>query len=106
MIPYLDNTVSLQSKVGEESTSELLDFIPDEERFEEQVLDSEIVKSIMFSKYLTPTEKKVISLRFGLEDGVCHTYEEIGEILRFKKQYANMVYQKALTKIKKHFSIK
>ena len=106
LIPYLDNTVSLQSKVGEESTSELLDFIPDEERFEEQVLDSEIVKSIMFSKYLTPTEKKVINLRFGLEDGVCHTYEEIGEILRFKKQYANMVYQKALTKIKKHFSIK
>src|SRR5688572_18709069 len=73
--------VSLETPIGEEEDSHLGDFLEDpsalapsdaasHQLLKEQVMD--VLSS------LTPRERKVLELRFGLEDGRSRTLEEVG----------------------------
>lgn len=50
---------------------------------------------------LTPRQQQVLRLRFGMEDNVCHTLEEIGEALGISKERARQVERQAMEKLKK-----
>src|SRR3989344_6714042 len=74
--------VSLESPVGEDDEdSTLSEFIPDERNLSpaqsaSQMLLKEKIKEIIVD--LAPREQKILQMRFGLEDGITHTLEEVG----------------------------
>jgi RNA polymerase primary sigma factor len=77
-------TVSLGTPVGDdEDDSVLADFIKDEKSILPDLEAARILlkrnqKEILVD--LTPREQKILSMRFGLEDGVTHTLEEVGQV--------------------------
>jgi RNA polymerase primary sigma factor len=99
------DTLSIESPVGDDEDSILADFIKDEKTAtpaEEAArsLLRDILKDIM--KDLTEREKKIISMRFGLEDGVTHTLEEVGQALGVTRERIRQIEAKTLEKIKNH----
>ena len=103
-------TVSIDSPVGEDEgeDSSLGDFIVDEETTKpnevagRQIL-KEYVQGILHD--LDPREQKILKMRFGLEDGVTHTLEEVGEEFGVTRERIRQIESKALEKIREHINI-
>jgi len=101
-----EDTVSLETSVGDDDDeSTLRDFIEDTEtvlpsQAAGRQLLKEYVKDILVE--LSPREQKILKLRFGLEDGVTHTLEEIGQEFGVTRERIRQIEAKALEKIKKH----
>ena len=77
--------VSLETPIGEEEDSHLGDFIPDDDAPAPQDAASHTLLKEQLADVLdtlTPREEKVLSLRFGLEDGRSRTLEEVGNELK------------------------
>ena len=100
------DTVSLETSVGEDDDkSTLRDFIEDTET----VLPSQDAGRQLLKGYvkevlveLSPREQKILKMRFGLEDGVTHTLEEIGQEFGVTRERIRQIEAKALERIKKH----
>ncbi len=50
---------------------------------------------------LTPRQQQVLRLRFGLEDGACHTHEEIGTILNISKERSRQLEKQGIARMQK-----
>lgn len=76
-------TVSLETSVGDSDDDSVLgDFIEDTETvMPHQVASRKLLKNHVGEvlRELTPREQKILKIRFGLEDGVTHTLEEVGK---------------------------
>ena len=75
--------VSLETPIGEEEDSHLGDFIPDDDALAPaDAASMSLLKEQLADvlKTLTPREAKVLSLRFGLDDGNPKTLEEVGKV--------------------------
>ena len=100
------DTISLETSVGEDDEdSTLEDFIEDvknvtPDRAAALQLLKDYVKNIILE--LTPREQKILEMRFGLEDGVAHTLEEVGSEFGVTRERIRQIEAKALEKIKKH----
>jgi len=55
---------------------------------------------------LTPKEKKILSMRHGLEDGIYHTLEEVGQEFSVTRERIRQIEAKALEKIRTHSKAK
>ena len=95
--------VSLETPIGEEEDSHLGDFIPDDEA----TAPDDAVSNIMLKKQmeevlttLTPREKRVIELRFGLKDGKCRTLEEVGVEFGVTRERIRQIEAKAIRKLR------
>lgn len=98
-------TVSLESPVGEEEDSKLGDFIEDKESLSpEEVTIRSMMKLDLdeFLQFLTAREQKILKMRFGLEDGRTHTLEEVGKEFGVTRERIRQIEAKALQKLKKH----
>ncbi|MDZ4231408.1 MAG: sigma-70 family RNA polymerase sigma factor, partial [Patescibacteria group bacterium] len=51
---------------------------------------------------LTERERKILEMRFGLEDGVTHTLEEVGKVFNVTRERIRQIEAKALEKIRLH----
>ena len=51
---------------------------------------------------LSPKERKILELRNGMEDGVCHTLEEVGRVFGVTRERIRQIEAKALEKIRTH----
>jgi len=105
-------SVSLETPVGEEKDKKesiLAEFIKDEKTIAPNV---EIARRILkqrlkeLSKELSPRELKILSMRFGLEDGIMHTLEETGREFGVTRERIRQIQAKALEKLRKHREIK
>jgi len=100
------DTVSLETSVGDDDDeSTLRDFIEDTDtvlpsQAAGRQLLKEYVKEILVE--LSPREQKILKLRFGLEDGVTHTLEEIGQEFGVTRERIRQIEAKALERIRKH----
>jgi len=104
IIKISQDTVSLETSVGEdEEDSTLEDFIEDiknvtPDRSAALQLLRDYVKDVI--KDLSPREQKILEMRFGLEDGVSHTLEEVGREFDVTRERIRQIEAKALEKIK------
>lgn len=95
--------VSLETPIGEEEDSHLGDFIPDDEALSPadaasiSLLKEQLAEVL---KTLTPRESKVLSLRFGLEDGHPRTLEEVGSEFGVTRERIRQIEAKALRKLR------
>ncbi|MFC1988190.1 RNA polymerase sigma factor RpoD [Chloroflexota bacterium] len=95
--------ISLESPIGEEEDSHLGDFIEDENALppvdaaSKQLLKEQIDEVLSF---LTPRERRVLILRFGLEDGRSRTLEEVGQEFSVTRERIRQIEAKALRKLR------
>ena len=103
IIKVSQDPVSLETPIGEEEDSHLGDFIEDQgtmapaEAASHQLL-KEQVQGVLGS--LTPREKKVLVLRFGLDDGRSRTLEEVGREFNVTRERIRQIEAKALRKLR------
>ncbi|MFZ4638837.1 MAG: RNA polymerase sigma factor RpoD [Nodosilinea sp.] len=94
--------ISLETPIGKEEDSRLGDFIEsDGETPEDQVSKSllrEDLESVLGS--LSPRERDVLRLRYGLDDGRMKTLEEIGQIFNVTRERIRQIEAKALRKLR------
>jgi RNA polymerase primary sigma factor len=94
---------SLDSPVGSEDNSLLGDFIPDEDTPEpidtaaREMLREQIQSAMAV---LSPRERQVLELRFGLIDGKDHTLEEVGKYFHVTRERIRQIEAKALRKLR------
>ncbi|MCX6765831.1 MAG: RNA polymerase sigma factor RpoD [Candidatus Moranbacteria bacterium] len=103
-------TVSLETSVGDSDDDSVLgDFIEDTETImPHQAASRKLLRNhvIEVLKELTPREQKIIKIRFGLEDGVTHTLEEVGQEFGVTRERIRQIEAKALEKIRDHQALK
>ena len=95
--------VSLETPIGEEEDSHLGDFIPDEDASEpSEAASFTLLKEQLMSVLdtLTPREKKVLELRFGIIDGRTRTLEEVGKEFNVTRERIRQIEAKALRKLR------
>ena len=103
-------TVSLETSVGDsEDDSVLGDFIEDTETImPNQSASRKLLKDhiTQILDTLSPREQKILKIRFGLEDGVIHTLEEVGQEFGVTRERIRQIEAKALDKIREHDGLK
>jgi len=98
--------LSLETPVGEEDEDSILsEFIRDEKsltpaQLAAQSLLRNKIREILVD--LVPREQEILKLRFGLEDGITHTLEEVGKKFGVTRERIRQIELKALIKIKTH----
>ncbi len=95
--------VSLETPIGEEEDSHLGDFIPDEDASEpSEAASFSLLKEQLMEVLdtLTPREKKVLELRFGIIDGRTRTLEEVGKEFNVTRERIRQIEAKALRKLR------
>ncbi len=95
--------LSLETPIGEEEDSHLADFVEDQEALSPSeaatntLLRREIEEALA---KLTPRERDVIRMRFGLDDGMPRTLEEVGRHFKVTRERIRQIEAKALKKLK------
>ncbi len=98
------DVTSLEKPIGEGET-ELKELIKDEASLSPtreasiEILKKRLLEAI---EDLPPKEKRIIMLRYGLEDGIVHTLEEIGKIFGITRERVRQLELKALERLKNH----
>lgn len=95
--------VSMETPIGPEEDSRLMDFIRDEDALAPddaalKTITNEDINTVLHT--LTQREEDVIRLRFGLKDGRCHTLEEVGTEFNVTRERIRQIEAKALRKLR------
>lgn len=97
------DTVSLDTPIGEDGDSRISDFIPDTDAQDPaeaanlSALERDLHKVLLT---LTDRERRVIELRYGLEDGRTRTLEEVGAVFHVTRERIRQIEAKALRKLR------
>ena len=95
--------ISLETPIGEDEDSRLGDFVEDQsspaptEAAAQELLKDQIDRVL---DELTPREKRVLQLRFGLKDGHARTLEEVGQEFSVTRERIRQIEAKALRKLR------
>lgn len=98
-----EEPMSLESPVGSEESSQLGDFIEDEDALEpmdaaaREMLREQIKNALAV---LSEREREVLEQRFGLLDGKEHTLEEVGQYFNVTRERIRQIEAKALRKLR------
>ncbi len=103
-------TISLETPVGEdEEDSVLAEFIEDEKGISPS---KQAGRSLLKARLkeilddLSPRKQKILSMRFGLKDGITHTLEEVGQEFGVTRERIRQIEASALQKIREHEKLK
>ena len=92
--------LSLDMRIGEESeTSELIDFLESPDVLPEESVSSGLFRQELCNllERLTPQQKKVITLRYGLQDDTPRTLAGVGEQMGISRERVRQIERQALT---------
>jgi RNA polymerase primary sigma factor len=98
-----EEPMSLDTPVGTEDSSQLGDFIEDEDALEpmdaaaREMLREQVKNALAV---LSERERQVLELRFGLVDGKDHTLEEVGQYFNVTRERIRQIEAKALRKLR------
>ncbi len=98
-----EEPMSLESPVGSEDSSQLGDFIEDQDALEpmdaaaREMLRESVQNALAV---LSDRERQVLELRFGLVDGKDHTLEEVGQYFNVTRERIRQIESKALRKLR------
>ena len=98
------DSISLETPIGEKEDSVLGDTVEDkkiaapEDEAAASLQNEQIAKLLAT---LTERERGIISLRFGFEDGIPHTLEEVGQQYGVTRERVRQIEKKALGKLKR-----
>ena len=99
-------TVSLESPVGDDDEKATLgSFIADDSieapdrQAANRILNEQLAEVL---NELSPKERKILEMRNGLIDGVCHTLEEVGKMFGVTRERIRQIEAKALERIRLH----
>ena len=95
------NTTSLNVLVGEDEETELEEFTPSDSSVEdvvEQTFLRESLENVLST--LTPREEKILRLRFGFDDGIERTLEDVGKMFNVTRERIRQIENKALRKLR------
>ena len=110
IIKISQKVLSLEMPIGEnEDNSTLAEFIEDDKNISpslqaSKTLLQERLKEILGD--LTLREQRILEMRFGTDDGVTHTLEEVGQEFNVTRERIRQIEVKALEKIRKHKDLK
>ena len=99
------DVLSIETPIGDDEDSTLSDFIPDQKNLTPsqstaRAMLRDLIKEIMID--LTEREQDILKMRFGLEDGVSHTLEEVGKTFGVTRERIRQIEAKALEKMREH----
>lgn len=102
IIKVSQEPTSLETPVGDEEDSHLGDFIADQGLQPDEQATRELLKVHLDEvlNSLSPREKRVLQLRFGLEDGKQRTLEEVGKEFGVTRERIRQIEAKAIRKLK------
>jgi RNA polymerase primary sigma factor len=98
-------TVSLNIAVGKEEDTELIQLIEDiegvsiEETIDKKTMCHEVNELLL--KHLTPRERDILSMRFGLTDGRQRTLDEVGRFFDLSRERIRQIQAKAFRKLRR-----
>ncbi|MEK7453146.1 MAG: sigma-70 family RNA polymerase sigma factor [Patescibacteria group bacterium] len=110
IIQISQDTISLETPLGNDSDESTLgEFIEDDKEISPsqataRSLLKDQLKDIMSD--LSPREQKILGMRFGLEDGVTHTLEEVGQEFGVTRERIRQIEAKSLEKIRNNDKLK
>lgn len=97
--------LSIDTPVGKEEDATLGDFIQDE-KYEkpDDAANMHLVKTNLYDMldFLTPRERKIVIMRFGLDGGEVHTLEEVGKEFGVTRERVRQIEAKTLQKLRNH----
>jgi len=103
IIRFAQSPISLETPIGEEVDSHLSDFVEDRDAVSPSdaasltMLHAEVEEVL---DTLTPRERRVIQLRFGLNDGHQRTLEEVGKRFALTRERIRQIEVRALHKLR------
>ena len=100
----LMDPVSLQTPVGDEEDSELIDFVESTGFTSDDIISQKILKESLhdiLQEALQEKEIKVLTLRYGLDNTEPKTLEEVGAIFHVTRERIRQIQKKALDKLSK-----
>jgi RNA polymerase primary sigma factor len=97
--------ISIETPIGDDDESTLSDFIKDDRnptpaQLTARAMLRDLIREIMID--LTDREQEILKMRFGIEDGVTHTLEEVGKSFGVTRERIRQIEAKALEKMREH----
>ena len=95
----------LDTPVGEDEENTLGTLIEDPQslRPQEELVRRELKHTMdVLLGMLDERQRQILQLHFGMEDGICHSLEEIGRELGISKERTRQIKNQAMEKLKKH----
>jgi len=98
------STLSLEEPVGEDEESQVKDILennkatsPDKDIL--HFIDKERLEGLL--THMSPREKEILSLRFGIKDGIPHTLAQIAKKFKISRERVRQIEERALKKLRK-----
>jgi RNA polymerase sigma factor, sigma-70 family len=104
ILEITNDVIYLDSPIFDEGETTLLDYIPDKKSHapDSAIGKKEIkqrIRQILSLPFLTPREKEVIIMRFGIDQGSTHTLDEVGRKFGVTRERIRQIEKEALEKL-------